>query len=453
MNKLSVTSSNFLKKLDYWISRGEYGVIHDDRIWIYNTLEDWAEQLGVSKSTFQRLIKKLREVGIVETAYLARNRRDRTLHYTINYERYNQKIEEQMAKRQSICKHNHAVRIHMVKITGCADKNEHMAEYMVDHMYNINNISNKIHKSYKSRGIVSKKISSEKVLVSKTQAKSLLEHNEEMVKEVITERAPKEKPNTIQRMVKSLENIFPGLIKTFRLTKAICRNLVAAFQRKFHNSIEEWEQYLKLIATSSYLNGEKFKLSIYWILKFLTIDRILNGEFGVNPDKITYTEKEQEKMEEKRKQQIQQKIADINETEICKQARIKVLDILGTDDYHKYFENQNKCRFIKNNGSITIELLGSEPWDFIYKAQKLEQIGVKTKWVNNCIKVTDEKGHEFYDNAKSFEELEKMNISRQQKEEKVQNRSLWKRIFKVNDSEIIDFGINELENSGFNLAY
>ena len=133
-----------------------------------------------------------------------------------------------------------------------------------------------------------------------------------MEKEVVFEQIPKEKPHIIQDMVKSLTNIFPGLMKTFRLTKAICRNLVAVFQRKFHNSIEEWERYLKLIATSPYLNGEKFKLSVYWILKFLTIDRILGDEFEVNPDKITYTEKEQEKIEGKRKQQIQQKIDDIN---------------------------------------------------------------------------------------------------------------------------------------------
>ena len=112
MKEINITSVNCLKQLHYWISRGKYGVVFDDRIWIYNTLEQWAEQLGVSKSTFQRHIKKFLEEGIVETAYLARNRRDKILHYTINYEKYNQKIEEQTAKRQSICKRNHAVRIH-----------------------------------------------------------------------------------------------------------------------------------------------------------------------------------------------------------------------------------------------------------------------------------------------------------------------------------------------------
>ena len=273
----------------------------------------------------------------------------------------------------------------------------------------------------------------------------MLEHNKEMVQEVIAERIPKQRPNTIQRMIKSLENIFPRLMKTVRLTKAICRNLVAAFQRKFHNSIEEWERYLKLIATSTYLNGEKFKLSIYWILKFLTIDRILNGEFGVNPDKITYTEKEKEKMVENRKQQIQQKIAKINETETCKQTRIKTLDILGIDDYQQYFGNPDKCRFTERNGEILIEILGSEPWNFIYKAQKLEKIDIRIKieWISEYIEVMQENGYKGVYIAKSFEELERMNISKLQKEETPQNeqqnneeapnKPLWKRIFKVND--------------------
>ena len=35
----------FLKRLHYWISRGKYGVVHGNRIWIYNTIDQWAEQL------------------------------------------------------------------------------------------------------------------------------------------------------------------------------------------------------------------------------------------------------------------------------------------------------------------------------------------------------------------------------------------------------------------------
>ena len=96
-------------------------------------------------------------------------------------------------------------------------------------------------------------------------------------------------------------------------------------------------------------------------------------------------------------------------------------------------------------------------------------MGVETKWVSDCIKVTDEKGHEFFGNAKSFEELERMNTSKLQKEENSQNEQqndeceltspLWKRIFKVNEPENTvtetqtGYISNTPENSCFNFSY
>ena len=386
----------FLHQLNYWINRGQYGVKYDGKTWIYNTLNDWATQFGVSKRTIQRAIKSLRDEGIIEVNYLSNNKRNRTLFYTINYEKF---YTQKSLKHRNILK-----------------KNGHI----IDHMIYIDN-NNKIYKSYKSGYNLSESIASQKSFAKQ----NFQENNETIMTEVVFEQIPREKPNIVQKMVKSLTNIFPGLMKTFRLTKAICRNLVAAFQRKFHNSIEKWERYLKLIATSSYLNGEKFNLSVYWILKFLTIDRILNGEFGVNPDKITYTGKEQEKMEEKCKQQIQQKIDEINEPETCKQVRVKILEILGNDDYQQYFDNSNKCKFIEKNNEIIIELLGSEPWDFIYKAQKLEKIGIpiKIEWISEYIEIKQENGYKGVYITKSFEELEQFNTSKlQQNNEKTPNK-------------------------------
>ena len=325
------------------------------------------------------------------------------------------------------------------------------------------NISNKIHKSYKSDksgSIASRGIAfSGKISAPKAQAKSLQEHNEELAREAISEQTPNRKPRFVQQMMELLNKYFPEMMKNFHLTKTIARNFVAMLKYKLHWRIEEWERYLKLIATSSYLNGEKFKLTIYWILKFLTIDRILNGEFGVNPNNITYTEKEKEKMTKDRKQQIQQKIVKINESETCKQARVKVLDILGIGDYQQYFENPNKCRFIERNGEIVIEILGSEPWDFIYKEQKLEKIDtdsvrIKIEWISDCVEVVQENGYKTFYIAKSFDELEK----------RVQNKPLWKRIFQASELEdtvletqadcISNTCISDTpENFGFNIAY
>ncbi len=392
----------FLKNLDYWISRGEYGREYNGKIWIYNTLEQWAEQIGVSKSTFRRLSKKLRDKEIVETAYLSFNKRNRTLYYTINYEKLNQKIEEVTAKRKHISKFQR-----VLKILASPSQNEQMIEHMGEHM-NIQIHFQKIHKSYKSdksKNVISEKVSDEQ----------LQESNKALAKEAILEQVPKEKPQFVQKMIQILEKYYPELMKTVRLTKTIARNLVAALKYKFHGKLEAWERYLRLIKTSSYLMSEKFKLSIYWILKFLTIDRILNHEFGVNPDKITLTDEEKQKMVEDKKQQIQQKIAEINEPEICKQARVKVLKTIGVEEYQRYFANINRCRFIFSNGKMITELLGIEPWNFIFIAHKLEKIGVKTEWINDCVEIAQGNGCKTFCNAKSFEELDMMNTLNPQK--------------------------------------
>lgn len=480
--KILPVSEAILEDLMYWIKHGTYGNVYDGKRWIRNTQEEWADHLGYSRSHTKRGIKQCQDWGLIKARCFSWNKRNRELSYTIIDMEKTVAIQQELkrlrrlgvipqrsekSKPYKTVQKVYSKEPKKLSITTANDTaNELSNELSNEPMYIY---QKEIHKSYESY----KSGSSKKISSPKAQEKSLQEHNEEMVREVITELIPKEKPHIIQDMVKSLENIFPGLMKTFRLTKAICRNLVSAFQRKFLNSIEKWEQYLKLIATSPYLNGEKFKLSIYWILKFLTIDRILNGEFGVNPNNITYTEKEKEKMAEDRKQQIQQKIAEINEPETCQQARLKVLDILDIDDYHQYFENPNKCRFTERNGEIVIELLGSEPWDFIYKTQKLEQIGIQTEWVSEYIEVMQENGYKGVYIAKSFEELKRVNTSKQQKEEEVPNKLLWKRIFKVTDLanglKAEDLKVSEPgdtvtetqmgyisnipENSGFNFAY
>jgi DNA-binding MarR family transcriptional regulator len=69
--------------------------------------------------------------------------------------------------------------------------------------------------------------------------------------------------------------------KSFSMTKEIACWMRAACNRKFGNSLEKWENYLKAVKSSVYLCSEKFNLSLKWLLNFTTVDRILNGEFGV----------------------------------------------------------------------------------------------------------------------------------------------------------------------------
>ena len=83
----------FLGQLIYWSNhKNKYGIMKNDRIWIYNTLENWAKQLGCSSKTIQRAVKYLKEEEIIETNFMAKNKRDRTIFYSVNYEKLSEKI-------------------------------------------------------------------------------------------------------------------------------------------------------------------------------------------------------------------------------------------------------------------------------------------------------------------------------------------------------------------------
>jgi hypothetical protein len=77
--------SMLLSQIDYWLERSGHFV--DGHFWVYNTLEEWARQLGVSGSAIKRAAQSLEKQGLILRRHLARAPYDRTLSYTICYER------------------------------------------------------------------------------------------------------------------------------------------------------------------------------------------------------------------------------------------------------------------------------------------------------------------------------------------------------------------------------
>ena len=351
----------FLNQLDYWIRRKKYGVENGGKIWIYNTLERWAEQLGVSKRTMQRAIKSLRDEGVIEAAYLSKNRRDRTLFYTINYEKVSSLRNFSSKTAVSLRSEN------------LSKKNDHMA----DHMAYIDNNNKNLNKSYKSFDMKNLQISdlpSEKV-----------------------------KPTIVQDMLKAFKMAFPNM-QTI-LTKFLARNFVAAFKLKFQNSIVEWKKFLELIKTSSYLMNKKFKLTLHWILKFATIDRLKRGELGVKSEKVSSIITDEEKIA--RENAVVENIMQLNEDDVCKRKRLDVLQKVGVDKYLKYLSNWKKCRFVFEKGEIFVELLGKksiEVQDF------LENAGLVGRWIDDCYNIR-QNGYHYFRNLSSFDELSALTVA------------------------------------------
>lgn len=326
LNKyLCKTERLFLNRLYFWSShRKNFGIEKDGRVWIYNTLDNWSDQIGVSKSSIRRAIKSLKEKGFVDSNYLAINKRNRTLYYSINFE----KINDYLSK------------INIVPYVHIKDLNTQKnvsSEHMDEHLYIIDNSKQIINKSYKSKNFI------------KENAKNTSSGDP--------------KPTIVQDMIKIFNEEFPNA-KMF-LTKHIARNLVSAFKTKFNSCLKEWKRYLKLVKTSSYIISEKFKLSILWLIKFFTIDRIRVGELGVNsgriiPDKEELTEK------------LNQHMEDLNETESCKELRYSIIRKLSLPTYLSWF---TKVSFSENDGKFTMKAESQFVEDWI-KCNFADQCGL-----------------------------------------------------------------------------
>ena len=88
-----------LQQIHYWLvskeRAKETNYYLDGRWWVYNTAEEWKEQLPfMGVSTIRRVLASLREKGIVVVANYNRAPYDKTLWYSIDYDALNNYITE-----------------------------------------------------------------------------------------------------------------------------------------------------------------------------------------------------------------------------------------------------------------------------------------------------------------------------------------------------------------------
>lgn len=367
--KLTIIETKFIKQLNYWIKRRTYGVEHEGSIWIYNTLDNWAKQLRISKRSIQRAIKSLQQKDIIHSAFLSSNKRDRTLFYTINYNNFD--IKSLRFKMNCISSS------HMAKNDVVPNINGHM----VDHIHSIYNYNNIINKSYKSKDLVKNNFSENNPKNS---------HDNKKTDSDSPNKDSKPKNTTIQDMLKELHTVFPD-VPVF-LDKNLARNLVAAFKLKFKNSLMRWHEFLQLVKTSTYLMSEKFRLTIHWLLKFSTIDRLFQGDLGVKLKEISFTKTTDEIVEIEEKEQAKtseliNEIDNLEETKNCKEARKKLLKKLGNIKYETWFK---RVFLTEEDGRVIINI-SSRTSTFVYEyiswnfMQEIDSLNLICRDLDDCI--------------------------------------------------------------------
>lgn len=296
---LPSTEKKFLELLYYMSSNPKkYGILDNGMVWICNTYEQWGRYLKMSKISVIRATKSLKERGFIFSEHLSPNRRNRTLYYRINFEAIRNFFTSRITSHVLTPMNQH---------TNDVTTPQNTDDNMYDNMYYIDNINNKSNKS--------------------NIAKNLEKHLENNI-ETLTHS----KTTTVQDMIKIWKKEFPS--NTILLTKQLAKFLVAAFKTKFSEDLQKWKRYLKLLKTSPFVMGEKFRLNIWWVIKFFTIDRINAGELGVDSSKIRADSSEIEERLEKHLREMTS-----IETPECLSFRQKLVKILSPSFYLCWLAN------------------------------------------------------------------------------------------------------------------
>ena len=347
---LTESQYKFLKQLAYWsLNSKDYGLKKDGKTWIYNTHQQWAKQIGYGITTVRESIAALEELSFISSDFLNPNKRRRVKYYSINFEVIENYFAELTSKKES----KKTPEKNMIAIAPVSTVSESSKRQLNRQM------ERQMYTNYKIQEIKSNKSINPKIFEEKIEEKT----------EIISDNP---KPTVVQDMIKIWNQEFPNQkivsgsteqTGVIHLTKQLARFLVAAIKLKFENCLEKWKQYLRLIKTSTYLMGEKFKLSVMWVIKFLTIDRIRAGELGVDESKIQIDQSE-----------IEQKAiahADsVEESETCKQFRHEIIKKLSPAVYLSWF---TKVDLIEESKKLIIRAANDFVRDYI-KANFLEKL-------------------------------------------------------------------------------
>jgi hypothetical protein len=96
---IGLNETIFICQLNYWISKSKNKI--DEKIWVFNSLEEWEKQFPYwSSRTIQRIIKNLKNKNLLITKQIDKNKMNRTNWYTINYETMNKIQQKHTSNKQ-----------------------------------------------------------------------------------------------------------------------------------------------------------------------------------------------------------------------------------------------------------------------------------------------------------------------------------------------------------------
>lgn len=292
--------AKFLCLLHQWQeNERSNGKIWRDLKFTYNPAWKWAEQIGCSERTIQRIIKFFKDKGILLVEKLNSCKWIKTNYFYLCLD----KLRELISPSQKAIKN---------KISeGMSPANPTNLGY--------DTVTQPV--TSPCRNLYTYDTSTHNTLLIYNEFEKIEEDSEEDL-----EPEPLE-PTEIDNNMLLFWN------KTFEksqtdMTEELSKSLISAYYKRFNASLDAWYAYLELISTSKYLMGEKFNLTIEWALQCNTIERLCRGDLGVvkKPKIIVRDEESVLKM-----------IDQLQEEPVISMLRKHIAQKIGFDKYYSWF--------------------------------------------------------------------------------------------------------------------
>jgi|LakMenE18May11ns_1017448.scaffolds.fasta_scaffold9955495_6 hypothetical protein len=339
--------AQFLNQLHYWIQhRSDVGKMDHGIRWIYNSANKWAEQLRIGPRQIQRIVKKLNALGIIQVQKLCENKYNRTNHYTIDYDSLQKHLEDK----------NHLKPAENPITTFCRNASRQDVAMYIQKLHNKDiNKSEALPIKQVGQGETESKrvelVKRVKNIISKNEEKKADSSDQAYLNEISTKTRLTGKTSTAQDMLAIWNETLSEKAKA-SMSKDLAPLLVSAYSKKFEQNLDQWKRYCELIKSSTYLMGEQFQLSIFWGLKFSTIDRVRAGELGVKLNYIDsrdgYGSSNKSIVNESK---VQEMIEALDESIEAKTTRLKIAQAVGAAAYHSWF---HQAAFVSRDGEIQL---------------------------------------------------------------------------------------------------
>ncbi len=346
-----------LSQLHYWLTKKEpLGCNHQGDHWIYNTAEEWADQLQLSARYVRHLFATFVDLGIVKVAKLHKIKSVRTNYYSIDYARLNNFIGTTSVKE---------VDSSAEIITAPLGKNNLMyveTKTTIKDFNKSEGLEQNVKVVWQGDQVLEKASQVEQVKILNLENKKVLEGKVSVLTdETVTLRDPANstaltpslvKTSTTQDMLKAWNQHFADLDSNkskARLSKETAPLLVAAFKTKFESNLANWQDYCEQIKSSPYLMGDSFKLTLGWALKYGTIDRIRAGDLGVKITQTQISSRETLKIQE---ENVDQAIEALPENSSLKAIRRQIAKAIGSGHYLSWF---HPAEFFEADGKISMK--------------------------------------------------------------------------------------------------